>query len=269
MVAKQKYASMNPDTFSEGTGLFDDIDGVVSNVHLTTDQPENYTTDGAAPLFANVSIVIDGDGDEAERTVTQGYSLGAKSSENFTVSDDGHGLIPQNDHATINKGTKWGTFMAALAKEGVPATILNSGDLSELVGLRAHFNRTADKERKGLKNQRASKFPATTLVVTKIHALPGGKATVAASTKSNGAHISTDGMSLDDKCASTLLDILALKEGKPVQRAQLALLARKLTMTSKDPQSVDISKRIMDEDFLTTNVAWTYDAASKGQQISA
>jgi hypothetical protein len=258
---------MNPDGFSEGTGLFDDVDGAIVNVQFTTDLPENYTTDGANPLFANVSILLDGDGSEEERTVTQGYSLGAKSSENFTIGDDGFGLIPQSDHATVNKGTKWGIFMAALAKEGVTPAILNGGDMSKLIGLNAHWNRTADKERKGLRNQRAGGRPATTLVCTKIHALPGGKSTGKGAGKSNGADVATsDTGSLDDKCSTYLLDILASKDGK-VQRSQLALLASKVAL--KDPQRLEISKRMADEAFLATNVAWKYDAASKGQLITA
>lgn len=265
-MAKQKYASMNPEGFSEGTGLFDDVDGKIVNIQLTTEVPDNYPTEGASPLFCNVTILLDGDeGTEAERTVSQGYSLGAKSSENFDVSDDGFGLIPKSDHATINKSTKWGTFMEALRKEGVPTPILDSGDMSEVIGLYAHFNRTADKERKGLKNTRASKFPATTLVVTKIHALPGKAGKVA---KPNGkaAEVASDESSLDDKCGTYLLDILASKDGK-VQRSQLALLASKVAL--KDPQRLDISKRMADEAFLSTQVAWKYDAASKGQLITA
>lgn len=264
---KQKYASMNPDTFSEGTGLFDDVDGEIRNIQFTTELPDNYTSEGASPLFSNVTILLDGDGPIAERTVTQGYSLGAKSSENFTVSDDGYGLIPQTEHATVNKSTKWGTFVEALKKEGVSETILNAGDMSVVIGTRAHFNRIADRERKGLKNQRTSKYPPTTLVVTKIHSLPG--TTGATQSKSNGAVPvgAVAAGTLDDKCASALLDILASKDGKPVQRAQLSLLARKVTI--KDPDSLDISKRIMDEDFLKTNLAWKYDATAKGQPIAA
>lgn len=265
--AAQKYASMNPETFSEGTGLFDDIDGEITNVQLTTDLPDNYPTEGASPLFGNVTILMDGDGGEDERTVTQGYSLGAKSSENFDVASDGFGLIPKSDHATINKSTKWGTFMEALRKEGCTPAILDNGDMSKLIGLRAHFNRVADKERKGLKNQRASKFPATTLVVTKIHSLPGGKKAAA---KSNGAVASADTDSLDDKCSTYLLDILGKKDGK-VQRSQLALLASKVAKEAGENDEVRaaIYKRMPEEEFLATQVAWKYDAASKGQLITA
>lgn len=260
-MAKQKFASMNPDTFSEGTGLFDDVDGVILGILFTATPPsESYETDGN-PLFAEVSLLLDGEGDEAERTVNQSYSLGGKSGDNFSIGDGGSGLIPENDHATVNKSTKWGIFVEALRKEGVTPSILDAGDMAALKGLHAHFNRTADKERKGLKNTRTSKFPATTLVVTKIHALPGSKVASSRTT----APASDGELSLDDKCGSYLLDILASKDGK-VQRSQLALLASKAAL--KDPQRLDISKRMADEAFLSTNRAWTYDASSKGQLIT-
>lgn len=258
---------MNPDTFSEGTGLFDDVDGTILAVLFTTEAPENYEADGN-PLFANVSILLDGDGAEADRTVNQSFSLGGKSGDNFSIAEGGTGLIPEHDHATVNKSTKWGIFVEALRKEGVTPSILDDGDMAKLTGLYAHFNRTADKERKGLKNTRTSKFPLTTLVVTKIHALPGAKSVSKGAGKSAAATApeSDGGETLDDKCGRYLLDILASKDGK-VQRTQLALLASKAAQ--KDPDRLPISKRMADEAFLSTNAAWTYDASSKGQLITA
>lgn len=257
---------MNPDTFSEGTGLFDDVDGTVKAVLFTKEPPsESYETEGN-PLFAEVSILLDGDGNETERTVSQSYSLGGKSGDNFTIADGGTGLIPENDHATVNKSTKWGIFVEALKKEGVTPSILDGGDMAALVGLYAHFNRTADKERKGLKNTRTSKFPLTTLVVTKIHALPGGKAAGKASTAA-ATPAAVDGEeTLDGACDRFLLDVLIAKDGK-VQRSQLALLASKAAQGH--PRRLEISKRMADEAYLTQQTVATYDAASKGQLISA
>lgn len=271
-MAKQQYASMNPETFTEGTGLFDDVDGTIVDIQFTPDAPEGYGADGN-PLFANVKLLLDGDGDESERTVSQSYSLGGKSGDNYSIGDTGTGLIPIGEHATINKSTKWGTFMEALRKEGVPEPILNAGDMAALVGLKGHFNRTADKERKGLKNQRASKYPQTTLVVTKIIALPGGKAAKVATGSTKTTAPAGDGAAvpdgtLDEAVSQYLLEILASKDGK-VQRSQLALLGSKFALAAKDPRRLDIAKRMADEEFLTQNLAWTYDAASKGQLITA
>ena len=102
--------------------------------------------------------------------------------------------------------------------------------------------------------------------MTKILALPGG----ASAGKASKAAAATAGPAgdepLDDKCGRYLLDILAQKDGK-VQRSQLALLASKVAL--KDPDRLAISKRMADEGFLSTNAAWTYDPASKGQLITA
>src|SRR3990167_3467730 len=119
MSATPKYASQVPEDMKEGTGLFDNVNAHITNIQFTKTPPENYQADGN-PIYSDVSFLIDGEGPEEDRKAGQSYSLGAKAGDNFTISPDGYGLIPNNDDAELRKDSKWGTFVTSLAKEGMP-----------------------------------------------------------------------------------------------------------------------------------------------------
>src|SRR5262249_51641866 len=119
----QKYASFAGAKLREQTGLFDDVDAKVVAFKFSKEAPDNYPAEGN-PIFAYVSLLLDGDGPEDERTQVQIYNLGAKAGDEFTIGDDGYGLIPVDDAVnTGRKGSKFTIFTQALETAGVPATI--------------------------------------------------------------------------------------------------------------------------------------------------
>lgn len=274
-MSNQKYASLAPEDLKEGSNLFDNVDATILKAVYTNEAPDNYTAEGT-PIFAVITLELKGDAPVEERTVSQSYSLGASAGANFTVSDDGHGLIPNEDGVSLRKDSKWGTFVAALSNEGLPKPILQSGDISKFVGLVGHFTRVADKERNFVNDSRKakSKFPPSTLVCTKIHSLPGaakvaapaGKGTTAAA-----APVANDG-DFDQIVGGFLMTVLEkkAKEGKSsVQRSTLGLLLSQAA--AKEERRQDIARRGADEGFLATLVdagMITYDASAKPQVVA-
>jgi biotin carboxyl carrier protein len=281
-VSTQKYASMATEDLKEGTGLFDNVDGRVTAFKLTKEAPEGYAAEGN-PIFAYLYLLLDGTQPEDERKVSQSYSLGAMAGDNFDISEDGYGLIPKNDDAAIRKDSKYGTFISVLETSGFPKPILQAGDMSKVIGLYGHWKRVADKERNFSEDQRTrpgqkkTKFPPSTLVCTKILALPGEAAKTAAApatatatapaSTASATPVSAD--DLDTQVGGYLLQVLAEKGGS-VQRAQLTLLLSKAAM--KEPNRQDIARRGADEAYLATMVAQgfiKYDPAAKPQVVTA
>lgn len=288
-MAEQKYASMAVEDMSEGgSGLFDNVQAKITGFQFTKTPPtDSYTADGD-PIFANVSMLIDGDGPEDERRVSQSYSLGATAGENFTISEDGFGLIPSNDQAAVVKTSKFGTLIASLQNEGLPVPVLQAGNFAKLIDLHGKWKRIADKDR-GFSSERAGKggkkYPQTTLVCVKILALPGGgvataktagptttaagAATPAASTSAPAAASEPAGeFDLDQATLDYLKQVLAKKGGKE-QRSKLTLALS--TVAVKDVNRLAIARRGGEEAFLVEMAGLGqigYDPTAKPQVVT-
>src|ERR1700680_4328506 len=252
----QRYASMAAKDTRENSTLFDNIDATVTNIQFTKEAPDNYEAAGS-PIFGVVSLLLDGDGDEADRKQTQSYSLGAKAGEEFTISQDGYGLVPvSDDFVATRKGSKWDTFKTSLENEGVPTGIFEAGDMSKLIGLRGHFKGMKDPERnfgEGAGKREESKFKPKTLLCDKVLSLPGETPVGKANGNVKGVTVGTAPVGapegdLDTVTGVYLLDVLAGAKDKRVQRSQLTLLLSKAAM--KDPRRQDIARRGADEAFI-------------------
>lgn len=278
MSTTQKFASFAPEDMKEGTNLFDNVDLTWLKLQFTKEAPDNYTAEGN-PIFANVSFLLDGDAPEEERKVGQSYSLGAKAGDDFTISEDGYALVPNNDDAAIRKDCKFGTLVCSMANEGVPKPVLQTGDFKALNGMRAHMKRIADKERNFGEDKRTrpgqkSKFPPSTLVVTKLIAMPGEKAAATKTTAATTAAPSTSAVveSTGDVDSDTMAFLLKALEGaknNTLQRGQVTLAVSKAAMG--DANRAVYAKRAAEEDYLKTLAdagVIAYAPAEKGQPVS-
>jgi hypothetical protein len=255
---------------NEGSNLFDNVRATVTDLKLTKEPPDNYKAEGN-PIFANLSLLINGTGPEEDRKVSQSYSLGAKAGDNFEISEDGYSLLPTNDDATLRKDSKFGTLIASLKNEGVPANVLQSGTLKSLIGIDGQWKRVADKERTFAQenSRKASKFPPSTLVCVKLHVPFGQKATSAPSDGvAPAASTGSDG-DLKDITAGFLLDVLGANP-KGIQRAKLSLALTKAAMAH--PKRTEIAKMGADESFLkglSDDGLVKYNPAEKPQTVYA
>jgi len=238
-------------------------------------------------LVAAFSTVPGGEADAIKQLLTdtiqqiaQDDGTFKKAKIVFTESDERCGLTAELD------GVK---------KEGVPPTILQSGSLANLSGLRGHYKRVADKERSFANDKkRENKRPPSTLVIVKVHskfdgakivnaggATAGKPATASTPAGNPGTAPATASAvpagDLDTRTGAFLAQVVKAKGGS-VQRGQVTLLVSQAAMKETDRQ--DIAKRAADEAFLNAMndaggvldasgdvVSLKYDAASKPQVI--
>lgn len=284
MPEQTKYASFATEDLKEQGNLFDNVNGRVTAFMFTKTPPPNYTVDrkDAEPIFAILSLLIDGDAPVEERSVTQSYSLGATAGAEFAISDDGYGLIPLTEESVPRKGSKFTTLTESFQKHGIAATLLKVGNFSMLIGLYAHWQRITDPPRNFSEDQlttrknKGSKFPASTLCLTKVLSMPGetsvakpsapaavaaapgvaaakGKGAVAAAAVDAPAFVETGDLDTDTIAVLTAA-LNASKttdsDGRKVlQRGQLTLAIGR--QVPKNPNRTLYSKRAFDEGFLT------------------
>jgi hypothetical protein len=256
---------MDADDFSQGGGLFDDVDAVVTTAEFTDEAPEGYNVEGDVELkFFRLGLRIDG----ADADVQQSYPLGAKTSASFDIVDDGGALRPTADGARINGNSKFGIFMSALKTAQFPVSKLGGpgGSIKNLVGTRAHFNRIADPERKGLQTGRKEKkYPESTLCVSKVHALPGEAVKAAKGAKKDSKPAAAvasapaaapAGGDLNEAAEQTLVSVLMGNNGS-IEKAKLALAVVK--EIGQHPKKAELGKLIFSNEFLQKQNGWTFD----------
>lgn len=290
-MAEVKRASFAIEDMKEGGGNLFGSNGPVRCTLIagkfSKEAPEGYPALGN-PIFAWPVFEYESAGEDGNPTkvqTPQAYSLGAKSGDEFTISEDGDYLIPVSDDSRLVKDSKFGTFAASLQNEGVPKTLMASFQWSKLAGLVGDFKRIADKERTFAEDQQPQgrgaqkdkkKFPATTLVLVKLHAMPGENTNRAASkpaatTTAPATQAAAPAASEGDLDAQawTYLEQALQKAGGTLQRGQVVLKVSGAAMKEANRQA--IARRAGEESFIATLVETglvTYAASEKGQPVA-
>jgi hypothetical protein len=292
-----KRASIDTADMSEGGGnLFGSAAPVRARItggRFTKEAPnENYTSEGN-PIFGVADYELLGlkqeEGETAEefhaRThPNQSYACGPQSGDNFTISEDGQYLIPNNDESKLVKTSKFGIYAAALKNEKVPASILSAFGWDLITGLVGDFKRVADPARdfadSGRANARKSKYPPSTLVLVKLVSLPGQAASAATTTTAAPAAqggtspaaqtaAATSGEDFDLEVYGYLEPVLKAA-GAPIQKSQLTLKVSKAAM-DQGTRRTAIAQRATSDDFLKKMVdagVVVYDPTVKPQVVS-
>lgn len=252
----QKYASFAAKDTREASSLPSDFDAPITAFKFTKEAPDGYSADGN-PIFAVVTLVPEGDGQPPE--VVQSYNLGGKAGDEFSISEDGYGLIPTGSETTGRKGSKFDLFKCSLENEGVSSSIFEEGDFSKILGIRAHWKRIDDakllgKEREfqnARQNDKKSKFPPQTLVCVKLLDVKAstGKAATTTQATASAAASTNDGATLEQKAATYLKKAIAASKGGVLPRNQIVLAVSKAAGAS-DPDRAAVAKLAADEGFL-------------------
>jgi len=162
--------SLNPEGFTEGGGLVDDVDGIIKE-SLFVAYDYNGKSKDPAPC---IKLTVDVDGDEH----TQYYSMG--TTKDWIPSEDGKQLIKAGSANSIRLTSNGGIFLKALVDAGFPTDKLGD-DITVLEGVKAHFIQIPEPERKGItrtkeQQDKIDKWgPKTILVVSEIIELPWDK----------------------------------------------------------------------------------------------
>jgi hypothetical protein len=249
------HVSLLPADAVEGAGLpLDDVDVIIKEARFALWNYNNTQAEGPALRV----IFVDGE----EKSHEQYFSAG--KIEKSVPSDDGKKLLPVSDASPkgLNKSTKAFTFLASLFNaDPAVGTLLADGDVSKLDGLRAHVIAAADKNDKGETIKNAKGYDRTTIVVSKIIALPGqtpkaaaaGKKAAAGAPAAPAAAAAAGNAELDAKVAEIVLGVLA-EQGGTVARLKLSPLVFKAAGKESNKQA--IVTRAFQEDFLKANFGY-------------
>jgi hypothetical protein len=216
---------------SEGTGLTDDVDAVLTFKTCMFD----YNGSQPVPVPAlHVHGEIEG-GD----TFDEYYSAGSASK--LRASDDGTTFEPVTEGATLNKNSKTAQFIVSVLN-AAGGDLAPPENVTEWDGLTAHLDRRADAQRKGINAENARGQKRTILLVTSILGLPGKKAKKAGAKKT----AKTDDSAVD----AAIEGVLADNDGE----IPVANLSRILFRALKgNPALKAITKRAQEDSYLESD----------------
>jgi len=259
-------ASLNPESFTEGGGLIDDVDVTFEECRF---EMFDYQGAMAPPGSPSLKVVMKTEEDEK---MDQYYSMGA--AKDWLPSEDGTQLVSVGSASGIRASSNGGIFLKSLIDAGFPADKIGS-DISVIDGLRCHVIRVPEPARSGLKKtkkqeEREEKYgPKTILVVSEILTLPWekekpkGKAKPAgkpAAAKSKAAPAPTpvqeeaegDGL---DSAVNAIMGILA-ESGTATKKE---LPGKLFQVLKDDPNRNEAIKMAFDDDFLADeDRPWTF-----------
>lgn len=262
--------SLAPSTFVEGGGLVGDVDVEVTDAQFVM---FDYNGTIAVPVPALGLSLKEING---EKTHDQYFSCG--DAEQFAPSSDGSSLIPTGDRTSINTSSKAAMFLISMVNAGVPETLLASGNIKDIIGLRVHVIRVASPKRAGLTNQKEG---ATDLTVSKLIALPGETVKAPAktglgATKPNGAakavavapvaSASTSAEvdpALAEATAAEVVALLAANDGTILHKNVSAALFKQIDKAN--PLRAAITKLAFDKDWLASvaeEAGFTFDGTT-------
>ena len=187
-------------TFRGGGGFLNDSDGKIVDVQATFDPP--FANEGGY-LYVTVSVQEDGKDAPTEQSLFAGGT-----EEEFTVSEDGHGVIPAEPGRNLSRGTAFADFIASIDATDHPGSQLDTDDVlnfSPLIGSRFRFVQQpldaaelAKLKSRGKPTTRKDKagkeWPLKKTVVSKFYGIEKG----AAKTPAKAAPVAAKGRTVDE-----------------------------------------------------------------------
>lgn len=134
MAEKRKGASLNPKNFITG-GLLDDVDVTLKNVKF---EMFDYagTSDPAPALGIDL---VTGDEEQGEKPYRNHWSVGG--ADMWAPSEDGMEVVPIGKDLFPRKSSNLFFLVTTLLEAGVPESVLESGRVDFLEGLKVHIVR--------------------------------------------------------------------------------------------------------------------------------
>jgi len=142
-MAERKGASLNPKDFITG-GLLDDVDVTLKKVMF-----EMFDYEGKSDPAPSLGIdLVTGDEGEGDKPYRNHWSVGG--AENWVPSDDGMEIIPIGKDTMPRKTSNLFFLVTSLLEAGVPESVLDSGRIDFLEGLKCHIIRKDPPKRGNL-----------------------------------------------------------------------------------------------------------------------
>ena len=256
---KNEGMSLNPEDFTEGGGLVDDVNVIWNKVRFEMFDYQGSVPGGAPALKIDMK---DEDGEEHE----QYYSMG--SANDWSPSMDGKQLISVGSASGIRASSNGGILLKSLVDSGFPKDQIGD-DITVFEGLQCHVIRVPAPKRPGIKKKEREDGrdfgPDTILIVDEIIAMPGekkkpkgapgkDKAKAKGKTKEE-APAASEG--LITKAQEAVLE-LVLEHGEVTKKKLPTLVFASM---KDDTDRNAIAKLVFQDDFLEGG-EWEYDGDS-------
>jgi len=188
-------------------------------------------------IFAEV-VYTDEEGEEYK----QHYSPGKTIQQACKITDNGKSLDGP-EGMKVRASSNFGIWINSLKDNGVPPELLGA-DISAVEGLKGVWVQYAPKRSIDQKNEKG--YDKTIIILSSVVSLPGESNTSSSSSNSN----------VDDAAVAYLTMLLAEKGDVKKSGIAAALMANK--DFKAEPNRNAIMKRMLDEEFLSSELAWSY-----------
>ena len=248
-MAEQTLISILPGSFTEGGGLLDDVDAVISDARFIMTDYEG-TMDSEVPV-CQIGLTVDG-----EETMSL-YSVGGNN--DFIPSEDGMALAKVGGKNGLNKSSKFAMFMLALVEAGCSPAKLEPNNIGCLVGLEGHFDRMVVEYKGMSKRQDKDGKPRdnTVLVCTNVTKAPWD--VNAAPKAAKGAAKGKKAAACDEDALATIIqDIIIEADGTMAKKEVLSSLFKSDALKEREDRAACLKLAKTDK-FLGGREEWNLD----------
>ena len=259
-MSKNQGMSLNPEDFTEGGGLIDDVNVTFKGVAFEMFDYQGKVSTGVPSLC----IVME---DEEEDEHTQYYSMG--NAQDWAPSPDGKKLVAVGSATGIRSSSNGAILLKSIVDSGFPTDKIDD-DITVFEGMKCHVIRIPAPKRAGIKTKKrddGKEYEKTILVVDEIISFPWdkakpkgapkGKKGTTKSKKATKAKTSESTEDLTGKAKETVLGVV-LEAGEVDKKV---LPTKVFQVLKNDPDRNAIAKMVFDDDFLS-NGDWEYDQES-------
>lgn len=279
-------ASSRPSAFKQGGsgGFLNNVDVTWDDYEFTTDFPGSTgggksRDDDYSPLYGVLTFSVDG----ADEPVTTTLYFG--NANDFTIENEGKTLVSIDDDTQVPLNQPFGRFINSLCENGFDDSLFPEENVNyeAALGTRLRLKQVDEVDKDGKVKKRVAKkgkykgkeFPVQNPQVVRVYeaeakptkaiATKGG--TKAAPVKGGKAKaVESDEPDLNAIGVETLLALLRKQKGNTIQKRSLTVPIS--TLLGKHPERENVRRLVFSDDFLETQQGWSYNKASKTQDIT-
>lgn len=272
-----------PSSFKKGGGFLDGVDCVIVDYQFTDEfngepfKPGKIKGSDGKPMdkphSLNVLLTVRVDGADENTTTTL---KAAKDFADWTVSEDGHTVTPNEDGANLAAGTAFAKLISSLCSVGgFDENLLPENEINyeAIIGYRVRLVQQVDEERTRKYGQKKDKksgkaFDRKDLVVDQVYGVAepapkskGGKANPPSkSAKKTAPVVEAEEVDVEQLSKDTLGSIVA-DAGGSIAKSKISM--KVLTKLMQHPNREDVRKLIFTDEFLALEDGWKYNKAKQ------
>ena len=241
-----EHVNLNPNEFSEGGGLIDDFDGIISDIRfIMTDYGG-----GIQDAIPAAKVVFNIDGEETEPAL---FSVGGKG--DFAPDETGMGLIKLKEKSTLTKTAKFSMLLASLVEAGFPVNKMDGENISYLNGLEGHFLRKAVTY-SGIKVKEGK--DSTVLLCTKVIKLPWDQKAKGKGKSTGKVAVASE--EIAETVAGLIQGIIIENEGEIAKKNAVSALFKEAAIKKMNAADKKVALKLAGDDtFLSGREEWSYE----------